>query len=152
MLDYVIITINCLTLEPSIDSLGMHAVFSEKSVQPAYYTAFICLIFNLIAALARGGNKERREQSVAMMPTTLSRKLRENGVISSRPSVPELQVLFNTLDKDGNGVLDQDELKGGLACLGCSAFEIDEMMRQADVDGDGKVTLVEFIAAVGKAV
>jgi len=53
---------------------------------------------------------------------------------------------FNVFDKDGNGCLSADELKHGMTKLGVKLTddEVDEKIREADIDGDGQITYDEF--------
>ncbi|KAF4133853.1 EF-hand domain pair [Phytophthora infestans] len=55
---------------------------------------------------------------------------------------------FSLFDKDESGCIDQEELKGMLLALGqqLSSSEIDEIMHQADTDGDGKISFTEFVS------
>lgn len=54
---------------------------------------------------------------------------------------------FRTFDKDGNGFIDEKELRVAMKKLGecLSDKELEDMMRQADVDGDGKINYEEFV-------
>lgn len=54
---------------------------------------------------------------------------------------------FKTFDKDGNGMIDAKELRIAMKKLGecLTDQELDDMMRQADVDGDGKIDYEEFV-------
>jgi len=64
----------------------------------------------------------------------------------------EMRVVFNTFDMDRNGFLDRNELanafnnfKGGLM-----VEEIDQLIADADTNGDGKVNFEEFVALLNK--
>ncbi|XP_052764541.1 calmodulin-A-like isoform X2 [Mya arenaria] len=54
---------------------------------------------------------------------------------------------FRTFDKDGNGYIDEKELRIAMKKLGeaLTDKEMDDMMKQADVDGDGKINYEEFV-------
>ncbi|XP_052249064.1 neo-calmodulin-like isoform X2 [Dreissena polymorpha] len=54
---------------------------------------------------------------------------------------------FRTFDRDGNGYIDQKELRVAMKNLGeaLTDKELDDMMRQADIDGDGKINYEEFV-------
>ena len=53
----------------------------------------------------------------------------------------EIRDAFEVFDKDGNGFISAQELRQVMASLGekLSEEELDEMMREADVDGDGQI-------------
>ena len=53
----------------------------------------------------------------------------------------ELQQAFGMFDKDGDGFIDAAELRHLLTNLGerLSEEEVDEMIAEVDIDGDGKV-------------
>ena len=55
---------------------------------------------------------------------------------------------FKMFDKDENGYIEKDELKQMMAKLGekLTDGEIDEMMKEADTDNDGRVNYNEFLA------
>ena len=62
-------------------------------------------------------------------------------------SEQELQEAFKVFDKDGNGYISAAELRHVMTNLGekLSTDEVDEMIREADVDGDGQVNYKEFV-------
>lgn len=59
----------------------------------------------------------------------------------------ELQQAFSIFDRDGNGYIDAKELRYLLTTLGekLSNNEVDEIIRDVDVDGDGRVNYQEFV-------
>lgn len=54
---------------------------------------------------------------------------------------------FKVFDRDGNGLLSGTELKYVMAVVGESLTdqEVDELIKQADVDGDGFINYQEFV-------
>ena len=56
--------------------------------------------------------------------------------------------LFRVFDKDGNGYISAAELRHVMTNLGekLTDEEVDEMIREADIDGDGQVNYEEFVA------
>jgi len=60
----------------------------------------------------------------------------------------EMKMAFKMFDKDENGYIEKDELKQMMAKLGekLTDGEIDEMMKEADTDNDGRVNYNEFLA------
>ena len=59
-----------------------------------------------------------------------------------------MKVAFTMFDKDKNGYIERDELKQMMTKLGekLTDGEIDEMMKEADTDNDGRVNYNEFLA------
>ena len=51
-------------------------------------------------------------------------------------------------DKNGDGLISSSELRNVMTSLGekLSNEEVDDMIREADLDGDGMVNYVEFVA------
>ncbi|KAK2154774.1 hypothetical protein LSH36_258g05110 [Paralvinella palmiformis] len=63
-------------------------------------------------------------------------------------SPAELEQAFRMFDRDHDGFIDARELRHLLTNLGekLTDQEVDEMIREVDVDGDGKVDYGEFVA------
>merc|ERR1711879_511707 len=65
---------------------------------------------------------------------------------------------FKTLDTDGNGMIDRDELSKPLGSdeLGdvvknkLTEQEVDSIMKECDLNGDGKIDFDEFMAMMRK--
>ncbi|XP_063429141.1 calmodulin-like [Mytilus trossulus] len=55
--------------------------------------------------------------------------------------------VFNVYDKDGNGIIASDEFRAAMNSMGenLSKEEAEEMIMEADSDGDGQIDLAEFI-------
>ena len=56
-------------------------------------------------------------------------------------TVEDLRQAFNVFDKDGTGKISAAELRHVMSNLGekLTEEEVDEMLREADVDGDGEI-------------
>merc|ERR1712167_456772 len=65
---------------------------------------------------------------------------------SAGDSEEEMKEAFKTFDKDGNGFISAAELKDVMEKLGekLTDDELDEMIRECDVNGDGMVDYNEF--------
>lgn len=63
----------------------------------------------------------------------------------------EIRQAFRVFDKDGNGYISAAELRHVMTNLGekLTDEEVDEMMKQADIDGDGQVNY-EGMSACGE--
>merc|ERR1712048_415130 len=57
----------------------------------------------------------------------------------------ELIEAFKQLDQDGSGYLDKQEFKDMLIPMGLSEREYEAVFEGADTDGDGKISIAEFI-------
>ncbi|KXN66162.1 calmodulin [Conidiobolus coronatus NRRL 28638] len=62
-------------------------------------------------------------------------------------SEEEIREAFKVFDKDGNGYISAAELRHVMTNLGekLTDEEADEMIREADVDGDGQINYDEFV-------
>ena len=60
----------------------------------------------------------------------------------------DLKEAFKVFDKDNNGFISQSELRLVMANLGekLTDDEVEEMILEADIDGDGQVNYEEFVA------
>ena len=67
----------------------------------------------------------------------------------SEEQVQELKTAFQAMDTNGDGQVTKEELKALLSTLGEAVDDavIDEMIKIADVNGDGKVDFNEFVKA-----
>ena len=65
-------------------------------------------------------------------------------------SAEEIKEAFKVFDKDGNGYISAAELRHIMTNLGekLTDEEVDEMIREADVDGDGQINYDEFVDMV----
>eukprot|EP01010_Urceolus_cornutus_P000015 NODE_1001_length_1176_cov_259.433895_g761_i0.p1 GENE.NODE_1001_length_1176_cov_259.433895_g761_i0~~NODE_1001_length_1176_cov_259.433895_g761_i0.p1 ORF type:complete len:160 (+),score=39.04 NODE_1001_length_1176_cov_259.433895_g761_i0:161-640(+) len=72
--------------------------------------------------------------------TVMSKKMQDVDVNQ------EIQETFHLFDKDCNGRIDAKELRLTLAKFGeeISDTELEEMMTEADLDGDGEINFEEF--------
>lgn len=70
----------------------------------------------------------------------MSRKYTEEDLES------DIREAFRIFDKDGNGIISAAELRHVMTNLGekLTDDEVDEMLREADIDGDGEINYQEF--------
>ncbi|KAM3145871.1 hypothetical protein pb186bvf_002166 [Paramecium bursaria] len=71
----------------------------------------------------------------------MARKMKEQD------SEEELIEAFKVFDRDGNGLISAAELRHVMTNLGekLTDDEVDEMIREADIDGDGHINYEEFV-------
>ena len=79
--------------------------------------------------------------------TMMARKMKDTD------SAEEIKEAFKVFDKDGNGYISAAELRHIMTNLGekLTDEEVDEMIREADVDGDGQINYDEFVDMVRKS-
>jgi calmodulin len=67
--------------------------------------------------------------------TMMARKMKDTD------SEEEIKEAFKVFDKDGNGFISAAELRHVMTNLGekLTDEEVDEMIREADIDGDGQI-------------
>lgn len=165
IVDYWLCLINAISKEKDINAVWYKFVWKEDTIEPAYTIWLVVLGFQLLSFLiksyqayqaqrmisqimaqaAQQPNATVRERSFAVAPTMLMRNLRQAGFVKEKPTMAELIAQFKAMDKNGDGQLDHDELKGALAAMGTSDGDVDEMIKNVDKDGDGKVSIDEFL-------
>ncbi|XP_017771638.1 PREDICTED: neo-calmodulin-like [Nicrophorus vespilloides] len=64
----------------------------------------------------------------------------------------ELRDAFRVFDKHNRGYITASDLRAVLQCLGedLSEEEIEDMIKEVDVDGDGRIDFYEFVNALGE--
>ncbi|NP_001127790.1 calmodulin-like [Nasonia vitripennis] len=64
----------------------------------------------------------------------------------------ELRDAFRVFDKRNRGYITASDLRAVLQCLGedLSEEEIEDMIKEVDVDGDGRIDFYEFVRALGE--
>jgi len=62
----------------------------------------------------------------------------------------EIMEAFRIFDRDGSGYITRDELKATMARMGehMSDYQLEDMLAEADSDGDGKISYEEFAQAM----
>ena len=65
----------------------------------------------------------------------------------------EIRQAFEVLDKDGNGFLSEAELRPMMTSFyeKASEKEVNQMIKDADIDGDGQVNYKEFVKIMRSA-
>ncbi|KAF9343298.1 hypothetical protein BGX34_006951 [Mortierella sp. NVP85] len=73
--------------------------------------------------------------------TMMARKMKDTD------SEDELKAAFKVFDKDGDGLINGDELADVMKSLGenLSEAEVQKMITEADADGDGRINYAEFV-------
>ena len=82
---------------------------------------------------------------------TLMRSLGQNPTVAEMQSVADpvemIKYTFKVCDRDGNGYISKIELAHAMTHLGekLTEEETTEIIREADIDGDGKVNYEEYV-------
>ena len=85
------------------------------------------------------------EEFIQMMPAASKNERDENAE-------EEMLEAFKVFDSDGNGNISADELRQIMANLGekLTEEEVDAMVKEADIDGDGEINYEEFVRMMFK--
>lgn len=75
-----------------------------------------------------------------------------NHTLSLEEEEKELRDAFRVFDKHNRGYISASDLRAVLHCLGedLSEEEIEDMIKEVDVDGDGRIDFYEFVNALGE--
>ena len=65
-------------------------------------------------------------------------------------SEEEIREAFKVFDRDNNGFISAAELRHVMTSIGekLTDEEVDEMIREADIDGDGQINYEEFVRVI----
>jgi Ca2+-binding EF-hand superfamily protein len=98
---------------------------------------------------ARGQTQRAEEAASEGSP---SRRIKHDAVVyyqdGGATQAQRMETLWESIDVDGSGSLDHDEVESMLEVLGVPAAEmdVDAAMSEIDADGDGSVDFDEFVA------
>ncbi|XP_063628241.1 neo-calmodulin isoform X1 [Cydia splendana] len=75
-----------------------------------------------------------------------------SGASSAEQEERELRDAFRVFDKHNRGYICASDLRAVLQCLGedLSEEEIEDMIKEVDSDGDGRIDFLEFVRALGE--
>ncbi|KAL7743592.1 hypothetical protein ACLKA6_013397 [Drosophila palustris] len=76
----------------------------------------------------------------------------KSGLSSADQEERELRDAFRVFDKHNRGYITASDLRAVLQCLGEDLDEedIEDMIKEVDVDGDGRIDFYEFVHALGE--
>ncbi|CAD7087425.1 unnamed protein product [Hermetia illucens] len=76
----------------------------------------------------------------------------QTGLSPADQEERELRDAFRVFDKHNRGYITASDLRAVLQCLGedLDEDEIEDMIKEVDVDGDGKIDFYEFVHALGE--
>lgn len=109
---------------------------------------------NLLRALGAKPTKDEIDGMIKEVDNDGSGKIDYNEFLvfySRKMNEPETEEdlieAFRIFDRDGNGQITREELRHVMTTLGekLTEEEADEMIRQADINQDGKINIEEFI-------
>merc|ERR1719192_1944112 len=92
------------------------------------------------------------EFCLMMKKKTLQPNESDNKESAAAAEDKELQHAFEMFDVDGNGQISRAELEGTLKKLGenLNKAQLDKLLSEADLDGDGEINFEEFKAMMKK--
>merc|ERR1719206_125923 len=131
--------ISCQELKNGLDNSGIR--FNDQEVQTVFAMADIDgdgdgeISLNEFSLLLGGGSAPQPQQSQARSSTSIQFR-----------SIDELKNAFKRFDANNDGHLDRNEFKQLVAaCAGGSDAGADDLFKQGDTDGDGKLDYQELI-------
>lgn len=159
LVDQAVVLVNAMGRYDSIDTVGFRASFYPPTIDLAQNVAFLIVIlvtwivafktlFLCCTTTGRGYATLVREKSIASCPSEVISKCRSLRLVSEKPTVQEVKRLFDPMDKDGSGWLDEKECTDGLLQLGCSEESVVRWVKAADVNSDGRIAFAEFVTAM----
>mmetsp|Transcript_18805 Transcript_18805/g.34022 ORF Transcript_18805/g.34022 Transcript_18805/m.34022 type:complete len:156 (-) Transcript_18805:182-649(-) len=97
-----------------------------------------CELNDMINEVDMDGNGTIEFQEFLVM---MAKKMKDTD------SEDEIKEAFKVFDKDGNGFISAAELRHVMTNLGekLNDEEVDEMIKEADIDGDGQINYEEFV-------
>jgi len=100
---------------------------------------------------------EEQSDALPLHPPTYEEAIGADNALMSRKTKDvddeeEHRESFRTFDKDGNGFISASELRHVMANLGekMTDEEVDEMIKEADLDGDGQINYEEFVSVMAQ--
>ncbi|CAE7838912.1 PHO91 [Symbiodinium sp. CCMP2592] len=132
LLDWMLIVFNCVNQYSTLSGFGWDVVFTPCSIEDACRIGQVtCLlhapfVFALLKAKVQGRSVQSSVQQPAQSTVAF---LRQKGIES--PASWEIDHVFEASDKNRDGFVTAQELKEGLASLGCeiSDQQLAELMR-----------------------
>ncbi|KAG0343414.1 calmodulin-like 3 [Podila humilis] len=139
-----------LTHNQEIEFKEAFALFDPTNsgvIQPKAFTDFLALL---------GNDELTRSVKVPSQPLDFKAF---SAILAKNHKGPETSeeaynALFNTINKDKSGNVSSAEIRAALLHFGNSSLseaDVDEIVHEADVSGDGRVTLEEFLKIMQKS-
>jgi len=134
LLDWMLIVFNCVNQYSTLSGFGWDVVFTPCSIEDACRIGQVtCLLHApFVLALLKAKVQGRSVQSSVQQPAQSTVAfLRQKGIVSESPASWEIEHVFEASDKNRDGFVTAQELKEGLASLGCeiSDQQLAKLMR-----------------------
>ncbi|KAF9431909.1 calmodulin-like 3 [Entomortierella beljakovae] len=139
-----------LSREQEIEFKEAFALFdptNSGAIQPKAFSEFIALLNNPELT------KNIKVPTQALDFKAFSALLAKNHKGAETSDIA-YEALYKTINKDGSGLVSSAELRTALQHFGNSSLseaDVDEIVHEADVSGDGRITLEEFLKVMQKS-
>ncbi|XP_019616603.1 PREDICTED: calmodulin-A-like [Branchiostoma belcheri] len=90
------------------------------------------------------------EDFVVILSSIIKEENDEDDEVLAEDDEKDLREAFSLFDKAGDGFIDASDLRQILSCFGqdLTDEEVDEMMCEIDLDGNGKIDYEEFVTTI----
>ena len=119
-------------------------------VNPSNILICATLVVQVMRSLGQNPTEAELKDMIREHDTTSSGTLdfHEFRTMMKKKNITEREIreAFRAYDKDGNGLISPAELKQTMTEMGgeCTVEQVDEIIKEADTDGDGQVNFEEL--------
>lgn len=154
----IVTTFEILTISNWNDGLYV-AAGSKGAAAGLYFYAIISvgnwMLLNLfIAILIQGFAEQKAEQLRENLLKMQEELLKKLGGLGEDDLANKIEALFESMDKDGSGVIDKFELRDALEQLEITLRpkELQDLVRKYDTDSSGTIDFEEFLSMIKELV
>jgi Ca2+-binding EF-hand superfamily protein len=101
--------------------------------------------------MQKGGRDPGQSLSAEQFVEIADAQMLSQGAVGfSNMLRPSIRAMVDLCDVDGDGQVNPEEFRKWLGAIGNDQIDADEAFRQVDADRNGKLSVEELVAAVGK--